>query len=425
MQQGTYFGKVVLELRQTAGHTHLTLGVVERRRNLEFEASASYLIVGGLGGLGRSVSIWMAMHGARELIFLSRSAGKRAEDADLVRELESMGCRIQLVQGSVANVDDVTRAITEAHAPLKGILQMSMVLRDQVFANMTWDDWYMATDCKVRGTWNLHDVSIKAGCQLDFFVMFSSVSGIVGNMGQANYNSANTFLDAFCQYRAALGLSGSTLNCGVVEDVGVVAENQDILRRFREQDIWTIKERDVIDGLTLAMDKPTLRPGDINGFASPNAFILGMQTTTPLSSSKSRAIFRTDPRMAFFHNLGSSTTDAAADSGASGEAVLKTFLAQAKADPALLNDSDATTLLSREIGKKVLALLLRGDDDDVDTSLGLADLGIDSLLAIDMRLWWKQVFGFDISVLEMLGMGTLEVLGKFAASGLLKHWGVS
>jgi acyl carrier protein len=375
--------------------------------------------------LGRSVSIWMAMHGARSLIFLSRSAGKRAEDADLVRELESMGCRVHLVQGSVANKDDVTRAINVADSPLKGVLQMSMVLRDTVFANMSWEDWRAATECKVQGTWNLHNASIAAGNELDFFVMFSSVSGIVGNMGQANYNSANTFLDAFSQYRTGLGLAASTLNCGVVEDVGVVAENQDILRRFREQDIWTIKEKDVIDGLTLSMDKPTLRPEDIDGFASPNTFILGMQTTVPLSSPKSRAVFRSDPRMAFYHNLGSTATDTAPDTTASSDAVLKTFIAQAKADAAILSTPDAAALLSHEIGKKVLGLLVKGDGDDVDTSLSLADLGIDSLLAIDMRMWWKQVFGFDISVLEMLGMGTLEQLGKFAASGLLKHWGLA
>ncbi|KAF2814498.1 polyketide synthase [Mytilinidion resinicola] len=425
MQNGAHSGRVLLELREPNGHTHLTSGVVEQRRQPAFDPDASYLIVGGLGGLGRSVSLWMATHGARNLIFLSRSAGKRAEDADLVRELDSMGCRVQLVQGSVVNKDDVVCAINGGHSPLKGILQMSMALRDTVFANMTWEDWDAATGCKVQGTWNLHDVSIAAGSELDFFVMFSSVSGIVGNMGQANYNSANTFLDAFCQYRAGLGLAGSTINCGVVEDVGVVAENQDILRRFREQDIWTIKEKDVIDALTLAMDKPTLRPGDVDGFVSPNTFMLGMQTTTPLSSPKSRAVFRSDPRMAFYHNLGSNTSDSASEAKTSSDTVLKTFVAQAKADPAILSTSDATTLLSREIGKRVLALLVKGDDEDVDTSLGLADLGIDSLLAIDMRMWWKQVFGFDISVLEMLGMGTLEQLGKLAASGLLKHWGVA
>ena len=425
IQQDTHSGSVILELRNTSTHPLPGSAVLEQRCRPAFDSEASYLIVGGLGGLGRSVAVWMAMHGAQNLIFLSRSAGKRTEDMDVICELESLGCRAHLVQGSVTDKCDVERAMSIVGIPsLKGILQMSMVLRDKAFANMEWEDWRAATECKIQGTWNLHDSSVAAGHQLDFFVMFSSISGIIGHMGQANYSSANTFLDAFCQYRAKLGLAASTVNCGVVEDVGVIAENQELLRRVREEDLWTVKEQDVLDGLLLAMGSPILHNEGIDGFSSSNTVILGLQTTVPLNSPKSRAVFRSDPRMAFYHNLGSTATDANSDTSTSGDAVLKTFITQAKADPAMLSTSEATTVLAKEIGKKVLRLLVKGDGDDVDTSRGLADLGIDSLLAIDMRLWWKQVLGFDISVLEMLGMGTLEQLGKLAASGLLKHWGI-
>jgi len=305
---------------------------------------------------------------------------------------------------------------------------MSMVLRDTAFDNMNWEDWRAATECKVQGTWNLHDANVAAGHELDFFVMFGSISGVIGNRAQANYSSANTFLDAFCQYRAGLGLPASTLNCGAVEDAGAVAENQDLLRRVREQDLWTIKEKDVLDGLTLAIERPSLlEEDDRDGFTSSNTYILGLQSTVPLSSPKSRTVFRKDPRMAFYHTLSSTAGSSTTNTSTSGDenAVIKTVITQAKADPAILSTPEATTLLAKEIGKKVRRLLVKGDCDDVDTSLGLADLGVDSLLAIDMRLWWKQVFGFDISVLEMLGRGTLEQLGKVAADRLLKHWGVA
>ena len=430
IQDGSHLGRAILQLRdETEGHFSLSTGVVEQRRQPSFDPGASYLIVGGLGGLGRSVSRWMAMHGARSLIILSRSAGKRAEDADLVHELESLGCRVHMVQGSVTDKNDVLKAINVAAAPpLKGILQMSMVLRDTAFDNMNWEDWRAATECKVQGTWNLHDANVAAGHELDFFVMFGSISGVIGNRAQANYSSANTFLDAFCQYRAGLGLPASTLNCGAVEDAGAVAENQDLLRRVREQDLWTIKEKDVLDGLTLAIERPSLlEEDDRDGFTSSNTYILGLQSTVPLSSPKSRTVFRKDPRMAFYHTLSSTAGSSTTNTSTSGDenAVIKTVITQAKADPAILSTPEATTLLAKEIGKKVRRLLVKGDCDDVDTSLGLADLGVDSLLAIDMRLWWKQVFGFDISVLEMLGRGTLEQLGKVAADRLLKHWGVA
>lgn len=74
--------------------------------------------------------------------------------------------------------------------------------------------------------------------------------------------------------------------------------------------------------------------------------------------------------------------------------------------------------LAQEIGKKLLGLVLRPVDDEIDVSLSLAQLGLDSMVAVEMRAWWKQMFGLDISALEMLSMGTLEALGKRAAEGL-------
>lgn len=113
-----------------------------------------------------------------------------------------------------------------------------------------------------------------------------------------------------------------------------------------------------------------------------------MATTTPLSNPKSRAIFHSDPRMAFYHAL-SSTTSAATSTSTDADAVLTTFLMQAKSDPALLPEPSSSTLLAHEIGKKVFDLLLKGDGADVDINVSLLDLGIDSLLAIDLRMWWK------------------------------------
>ncbi len=82
---------------------------------------------------------------------------------------------------------------------------MSMVLSDRSFNSMTIEDWNAAVDPKVKGTWNLHHESVSAAADLDFFVLFSSISGIIGQPGQGNYASANTFLDAFAQYRMTLG----------------------------------------------------------------------------------------------------------------------------------------------------------------------------------------------------------------------------
>ncbi|KAJ4270076.1 hypothetical protein NW762_001749 [Fusarium torreyae] len=155
----------------------------------------------------------MVERGARNPTYLSHSASSGSHDDQFKREIESMGCSIQMVRRDVTNADDVARAIGGVVAPLKGIIQMSMVLRDCMSRDMTFQD-----------------ASLAAKCQLDFFLLFSSMSGILGQVGQANYASANTFLDAFARYRAGMGLPCTSLDLGAMEEsVGYLVENQDLL----------------------------------------------------------------------------------------------------------------------------------------------------------------------------------------------------
>jgi hypothetical protein len=112
MQQGKHIGKIVLELRDNiTGKLWLGNVSLPKKSSAELDASASYLLVGGLGGIGRSISLWMAQHGAKNFTFLTRNAGSRSHDQDFVNELESMGCKAVLVKGDVTDVVDVSRAV--------------------------------------------------------------------------------------------------------------------------------------------------------------------------------------------------------------------------------------------------------------------------------------------------------------------------
>ena len=421
MQQGQHLGKIVISIRSPEGKVKIDMAPVKKAKKLHLDSAASYLLIGGLGGLGRAVARHLVEHNARHLVFLSRRAGTGPEDRDIVRELESMGCEVRLVQGSVVREDDVTRAIEQA-PNLKGIIQLSMVLRDENITRMSLDDWSTAVAPKVQGTWNLHNATVAAGIVLDFFVLFSSMSGVTGQAGQANYAGANTFLDAFVQYRTSGGLAASSLDIGAVQDVGYVSQDEALLKRMKLASAHGITEPELMEAVTAAILFPPTAPTSVDTvvdqFVDKNTVALGLSTAIPLSSSESRAFWRKDQRMAVYHNSSKVALDVAGPSSDH----LKSFLAKAKSDVSILRSDETATFLAREIGRKLFGFLLKSDEELV-TTVPLSQLGMDSLVGVEMRSWWRQAFGFDISVLELLGMGNLDGLGKHAAEGLLKLLG--
>lgn len=125
MQQGVHMGRILIEF--PVDITGIPL--LSHEVPIAFPKHASYLLVGGLGGLGRAISTWMAENGASNLVYLSRSAGKSQEDQAFLRELEVQGCHATCVRGDVADAGDVAKAVAQCSAPLRGVLQMSLALR--------------------------------------------------------------------------------------------------------------------------------------------------------------------------------------------------------------------------------------------------------------------------------------------------------
>ncbi len=128
MQKGVHIGKVIIRMPEK----HDEIQAAGRTKPVTFSDKSSYLLVGGLGGLGRAIATWMVECGARNLIFLSRSAGKSSQDQAFLHELQSQGCHAIAVAGSVTDMADVQMAVQSAQKPLAGVLQMSMVLKVRI-----------------------------------------------------------------------------------------------------------------------------------------------------------------------------------------------------------------------------------------------------------------------------------------------------
>ena len=184
---------------------------------------ATYLITGGLGGLGLRLAGWLVDNGARHLTLVGRrppSAGA----AEVLARLEQTGARVTVVSADISRPEDVTRLLaTPADAPpLAGIFHAAGVLDDGVLLRLDRSRFETVLAAKAKGAWHFHDAT--RGLTLDCFVLFSSASALLGLPGQANYAAANAFLDALAHHRRAVGLPALSVNWGPWDDVGMAAQ---------------------------------------------------------------------------------------------------------------------------------------------------------------------------------------------------------
>ena len=290
--------------------------------------------------------------------------------------------------------------------------------QDAPIIDMSHTDWTTVIAPKVEGAWNLHNAFIDH--PLDFFFMASSLVTIVDMPGQGNYQAANTFLEAFCQYRHSLGLPASVLNICPIDGVGFVAENPIARKNLKSQGLYFLGEQDFLQYVELAIFcSQANSPGPtaqhpFTSWKSTGQLVMGLRSELHLDDPHNRTNWRRDRRMAIYHNVRNN--DLGQNPSTTSNA-LNDFLSRAADDPDILGEKASSEFFAHEIGRKVLDFMLK-PDEDIDITLNLIQIGLDSLMAIELRRWWKQAFRLEISVLEIMASGTLEALGAAAAEGV-------
>lgn len=288
---------------------------------------------------------------------------------------------------------------------------------------MEWSQWKDALAPKVDGTWNLHQAFQST--HLDFFFLASSLVTVADSLGQGNYVAANMFIEAFSRYRHSLGLPASVLNIGPVRDVGFVAENAHAMHNMKAQGLYMLSEREFLDFFELGLldSYPANLSATAPSAVPPSPWydsaqvIMGLRAAHDLGDPNSRTMWRRDRRMGIYHNVRTSGPAKAAESSALQEFLSK--LTTSEDGKTLLKEESSLDFLGHEIGRKIYDFLLR-PDEEVDTSVTLAQMGLDSLMAIELRRWFKGAFGLTLSVLEIVGSGTLAQLAEFVADKLLE-----
>ncbi|GIJ92472.1 putative PKS/NRPS-like protein biosynthetic cluster [Aspergillus pseudoviridinutans] len=206
MRSGRHIGKMVISSGEASS---VQVPVRPAPRTFDLLPDVAYLIVGGLRGLCGSLAIYMAQHGAKHIVAMSRSGCGDEQSQRVVQNCWSFDCEVYAAKGDVASWDDVLRTLQVTPVSVGGIIQGDMVLRDKPYEMMTVEEYHATISSKVQGAWNMHHAAQHLNLSLDFFTMLSSISGVVGQKGQANYAAANVFMDAFAVYRQSLGLRPS------------------------------------------------------------------------------------------------------------------------------------------------------------------------------------------------------------------------
>lgn len=261
---------------------------------------------------------------------------------------------------------------------------------------MTIDDWNTAIRPKVQGSWNLHKQLLHA--DLDFFIMLSSIAGVMGHASQCNYSAGGAFQDALARYRVAQGFHGVSIDLGIIKSVGYVAETRGVFERMSRAGCLALSEEQMLAVIESAILSPHCGQvvTGLNGGLGPhwNEFPLGRDGRfTALRGQKPTSAH---PNAILGDSKNRNTND------------LGGKLAAA---PSL---SEAKRLIIHETAKK-LADIFMIPIQDIDTSRSLADFGVDSLVAIELRNMLALRAGADISTFEVIQSPSLVALASTAA----------
>ncbi len=184
---------------------------------------ATCIITGGLGGLGLEVARKMVEKGLDHLVLVGRSAPSETAN-QAIRKLEQSGARITIMSADISQENDVRTIldqIADSMPPLRGIVHCAGIIDDGIMVQQDWQRFEKVFAPKIKGAWHLHAMTQEM--ELDFFILFSSITSLFGSVGQSNYAAANAFLDALAHYRHSMGLPALSINWGAWASVGMAA----------------------------------------------------------------------------------------------------------------------------------------------------------------------------------------------------------
>lgn len=393
MQRGTHIGKMVL----IPGQDDEVNVITRSKRVLSLDdTNSTYMIAGGVGGIGNAIAELMIEKRAKNILIVSRNAESHPKATPLIHKAKADGCHVYIRNCDISDEGSLVKLLADCTGkmpPIRGVIQAAMALDDTILESLTFSQWKRGVMPKVAGSLNLHNHLPDP----KFFVMLSSVVGVVGHTSQSNYAAGNTFQDALARHRTANGLPAVAIDLGAVGSVGVVAEaNDNMLDRVeRNLSSKVIPIEKVLLLIEAAMREPFRKNPD------QSQVITGILEYDRIPEDSS---IKKDKRFGTLRLENSSSTAGESTKGAarSPDEVLKHSLTMTTP-----TSPETANLVSDALVNK-LASIFNIVAAEIDTGLGLSTLGVDSLVAIELRNWLSSVVQAKVTVFEILQSTTVK-----------------
>lgn len=364
MQKASHIGKLVV---RPPDH------VPQPEADLVISPERTHLVTGGLGGFGLASARWLVNRGARNLVLLSRSGPASEEAREALREFEERGVRVLAASCDVSDeaaLQQVLDRIEPEMPPLGGVMHAAMVLDDGLLGNLDRERFLKVLQPKVAGANNLH--RLTKDMALDYFVLFSSVTTVFGNPGQANYVAANGYLEGLARYRRLMGLPALAVGFGPIADVGVVARNRKLQENLRNiSGARGMKSQDALELLGQAMRRFRDDPQQAFVTIVPSEGAFALDRLPVLSS----------PTYASWVSRRASSPEA-------GALDLRSLLQEKDIE-------EVRELVAAAVVTQV-ARVLRAREETIQRTRLLAEMGLDSLMALELGLNLEKTFGIEI-----------------------------
>ncbi|KAG4439443.1 hypothetical protein IFR05_005090 [Cadophora sp. M221] len=358
-----------------------------------FRADKTYLLVGCTGGLGQALCRWMVQNGAKHLALTTRNP--KSVNQTWLDEMATAGGNVQIFACDVTDGSSLRKTheeICRKMPPIAGVANAAMVLADRLFNDITLEDFQISLKPKVDGT-NQLDELFGEGSNLDFFILFSSLANTVGNRGQSNYLAANGYMQTIAAQRRARGLTASVMHIGMVIGIGVVSQDAALESSLKRQKWMAISEPAFLD--MFAECVICGRPDS----GHSNDIITGIPRNSALPGADNPWYAS---NLRFSHMVLKEEGEDNSSAGGSSLPIKQRLAAAATAEArAEIIQGDFVQKMSR---------ILQAAAENIECSQPLLALGVDSLMAMEIRSWFLSQIDVDMPVLKVLGGGSIQTL---------------